>query len=64
MLYVVGRDGSQQTKNNRSKPYQQELLAYEYETGDEFEAERIREFADWFADIDRWVGDAFHFFFV
>ena len=29
-----------------------DLLAYEYEQGDEFEGERIREFADWFKDID------------
>lgn len=30
----------------------QELLAYEYESGDEFEAERIRDFAEWYATLD------------
>ena len=31
-----------------------DLLAFEYENGDEFESERIREFADWFKDLDEY----------
>eukprot|EP00624_Nannochloropsis_granulata_P004011 evm.model.NODE_30210_length_18357_cov_19.792013.3 len=31
-----------------------DLLAFEYENGDEFEGERIREFADWFKDLDEY----------
>lgn len=29
-----------------------DALAFEYETGDEFEAERIRDFAEWYATLD------------
>ena len=31
-----------------------DMLAFDYETGDEFEAERITDFAEWFADLDKY----------
>lgn len=41
---VAGASSVDADKGGNAK----ELLAFEYESGDEFEAERIREFADWF----------------
>lgn len=35
----------------------QDMLAYEYETGDEFEAERLRDFAEWFQDLDSYKNE-------
>jgi hypothetical protein len=53
---VAGASSVDADKGGNSK----ELLAFEYESGDEFEAERIREFADWFKDLDTYkeVGEA------
>lgn len=48
---VAGASSVDSDKGGNAK----ELLAFEYESGDEFEAERIREFGEWFATLDECV---------
>lgn len=47
---VAGASSVDGEKGGASK----DLLAYEYETGDEFEADRIRDFAEWYKELDNY----------